>query len=257
MSIATACASGNNALGEAARMVAYGSADVMVSGGSEAAITELLMAGFNNMKALSTRNDDPQTASRPFDIDRDGFVMSEGAAVLILEALDHAVARGARIYGELLGYGTSADAFHITAPHENGTGAILSMQRALADAGVTTDDIDYINAHGTSTQLNDRTETMAVKKVFGDRAYAIPMSSTKSMHGHLLGATSALEALISIKGMEANTLPPTINYQTPDPDCDLDYVTDGPRSAEFNTFMSNGFGFGGHNATIIVRRLTL
>ena len=204
------------------------------------------------MGALSTRNDDPEAASRPFDADRDGFVPAEGAAVLILETLDRALDRGAFIYGELLGYGTSADAYHISAPHENGEGAILAMQRALEMAGLQPEDVGYINAHGTGTALNDAAETAAVKAVFGEKAYDIPVSSTKSQHGHLLGATSAVEAAISVKAMAEGILPATVNRERPDPACDLDYVADGPRKQAFDIFMSNGFGFGGHNATIVV-----
>lgn len=252
MAVATACATGNNAIGEAARMVRFGFADVMVAGGSEASILPLAIAGFSVMGAISTRNDRPEQASRPFDKGRDGFVPAEGSAILILEALDHALARGAKIYGEFLGYGTSADAYHISMPAENGSGAVLSMQRALADAGLTPVGIDYINAHGTSTDLNDKAETAAIKKVFGERAYDIPVSSTKSMHGHLLGATGALEALICLKTIESGFLPPTINYETPDPNCDLDYVPNVSRPGHIRTALSNGFGLGGHNATIIL-----
>lgn len=252
MAVATACATGNNAIGEAARMVRFGFADVMVAGGSEASILPLAIAGFSVMGAISTRNDRPEQASRPFDKGRDGFVPAEGSAILILEALDHALARGAKIYGEFLGYGTSADAYHISMPAENGSGAVLSMQRALADAGLTPAGIDYINAHGTSTDLNDKAETAAIKKVFGERAYDIPVSSTKSMHGHLLGATGALEALICLKTIESGFLPPTINYETPDPNCDLDYVPNVSRPGHIRTALSNGFGLGGHNATIIL-----
>ncbi len=254
MAIATACASGNNAIGEAARMVQRGAAEIMLTGGCEAALYPVTIAGFNNMGALSTRNDEPQRACRPFDSTRDGFVPSEGAAILVLEALDHALARGARIYGEFLGYGTSADAFHISAPHENGEGAILAMRRALEDAGVPPVAIGYINAHGTSTPLNDASETAAIKQVLGEHAYDVAISSTKSMHGHLLGATSALEALISIKALNDGLLPPTINYEHPDPECDLDYVPNAARPRDFQAFMSNGFGFGGHNAVIVVGR---
>jgi 3-oxoacyl-[acyl-carrier-protein] synthase II len=254
MSIATACASSNNAIGEATRMIQYGTADVMISGGSEACVLPLSLAGFNVMHALSTRNDSPETASRPFDKDRDGFVPSEGAAVLILEELEHALARGAHIYGELLGYGTSADAYHISAPAENGAGAVQSMRMALKDAGLTPADINYINAHGTSTPLNDKSETAAIKSIFGEHAYRLPISSTKSVHGHLMGAAGALEALIALKAMEHNLIPPTANYEIPDPECDLDYVPNEARPATINTLMSNVFGFGGHNATIILGR---
>ena len=252
MSIATACATGNNAIGEAAKIIQRGAAEVMVAGGTEAAILPVAMAGFSVMKALSTRNDAPERASRPFDLDRDGFVTSEGTAVLILESLDHAQARGAHIYGEVLGYGTSADAYHISMPAANGAGAAKAMQAALSDANLEPTGVDYINAHGTSTLLNDKGETAAIKTVFGEQAYNIPVSSTKSMHGHLLGAVGVLEALICLKSMESGLLPPTINYDTPDPLCDLDYVPNTARQATINTAMSNGFGLGGHNATIIL-----
>jgi 3-oxoacyl-[acyl-carrier-protein] synthase II len=252
MSIATACATGNNVIGEAAKVIQRGAADVMIAGGSEACILPLVFAGFSVMGALSTRNDDPQRASRPFDKDRDGFVTSEGAAVLIMEEREHALARGAHIYGEVLGYGTSADAYHISMPAENGEGAILAMQMALDDAGLAPTDIDYVNAHGTSTELNDKGETAAIKTVLGEHAYNVPVSSTKSMHGHLLGAAGVLEALICLKSMEHGLLPPTINYETPDPRCDLDYVPNTARPADVNVIMSNGFGLGGHNATIIL-----
>ena len=252
MSIATACATGNNVIGEAAKVIQRGAADVMIAGGSEACILPLIFAGFSVMGALSTRNDDPQRASRPFDQDRDGFVTSEGTAVLILEERQHALARGAHIYGEILGYGTSADAYHISMPAENGAGAVLSMQMALDDAGLLPTAIDYINAHGTSTELNDKGETAAIKTVLGEHAYNVPVSSTKSMHGHLLGAAGVLEALVCLKSMEHGLLPPTINYETPDPRCDLDYVPNTARPAAINTIMSNGFGLGGHNATIIL-----
>ena len=256
MAIATACASGNNAIGEAARAIQQGSADAMLAGGAEACIVPLAIASFNVMGALSTRNEAPQRAARPFDKDRDGFVTSEGAAVLILEELEHARARGARIYGELLGYGTSADAYHIAMPAENGAGAVLAMQRALDDAGLDVTAVDYVNAHGTGTALNDREETAAIKTVFGERAYDMMVSSTKSMHGHLLGAAGALESLVCLKALEQGVAPPTINYETPDPDCDLDYVPNEARPAELNVLMSNGFGLGGHNAVIVVGRYT-
>lgn len=252
MSVATACATGNNALGEAAVTIQRGAADVMLAGGSEACILPLAFAGFSIMGALSTRNDAPEEASRPFDKERDGFVVSEGAAILVLEALEHAVARQAPIYGEFLGYGNSSDAYHISQPREDGTGAAKAMVAAMRDAGVEPKQIDYINAHGTSTDLNDRAETSAIKIAAGSHAQMIPVSSTKSMHGHLLGAAGALEAIICLKSMQENTLPPTINQQTPDPDCDLDYVPNSARPAELNIVMSNGFGLGGHNATIIL-----
>lgn len=252
MAIATACATGNNVVGEAAKIIQRGAADVIIAGSSEACILPLVFAGFSVMGALSTRNDDPQRASRPFDKDRDGFVTSEGAAVLIMEEWEHALARGAHIYGEVLGYGTSADAYHLAMPAENGEGAVLSMQRALDDAGLAPTDIDYVNAHGTSTDLNDKGETAAIKTVLGDHAYRVAVSSTKSMHGHLLGAAGVLEALVCLKSIENGLLPPTINYETPDPHCDLDYVPNTARPANINTVMSNGFGLGGHNATIIL-----
>ncbi len=254
MSVVTACATGSNALGEAAEIIRRGSADVMVSGGGEAAIVKLTMAGMNSMGALSTRNDDPTKASRPFDANRDGFLMGEGAAVLILESLEHAQARGANILAEVSGYGTTDDAYHISAPAEGGEGAALCMQLALENAGLAAEDIGYINAHGTSTKLNDKGETAAIKTVFGERAYQIPVSSTKSMTGHLLGASGALEALICTKALNEGVIPPTINYETPDPECDLDYVPNKPREAQIKHALSNSFGFGGHNATVIISR---
>ena len=254
MSLATACASGTNSLGEAAEMIRRGSADVMIAGASEAAITSVTMAGMNVMTALSTRNDDPQHASRPFDKDRDGFLMGEGSAVLILESLEHAQARGANILCEFGGYGTSDDAHHISAPAEDGAGAAISMQLALQNASLKPADISYINAHGTSTYLNDKSETAAIKTVFGEQAYKTPVSSTKSMTGHLLGASGALEGIISALAIVNNILPPTINYETPDPVCDLDYVPNHSRKTTVNHVMSNSFGFGGHNATLIMSR---
>jgi 3-oxoacyl-[acyl-carrier-protein] synthase II len=254
MSLATACASGTNALGEAAEMIRRGAADAMIAGASEAAINSLAMAGMNSMTALSTRNDDPQKASRPFDKDREGFVMGEGAGVLILESLEHAQARGANILCEFSGYGTTDDAYHISAPAENGAGAANSMRLALADAGLAVTEIQYINAHGTSTPLNDKSETAAIKTVFGEQAYKIPVSSTKSMTGHLLGASGAVEAVFSALAILNGVLPPTINYETPDPVCDLDYVPNQPRTVQVEHAMSNSFGFGGHNATLILSR---
>ncbi|HEC21324.1 MAG TPA: beta-ketoacyl-[acyl-carrier-protein] synthase II [Chloroflexi bacterium] len=252
MSIATACASGNNAIGEAAAMIRRGAADIMFTGGAEAGIVKLAMAGFSNMGALSQRNEDPQRASRPFDRDRDGFVAGEGAGVLVIESEEHARQRGARIYAEVLGYGASADAYHITAPLENGEGAIIAMQKALDDAGISPEDVDYINAHGTSTKLNDRSETHAIKQVFGEAAYDVAISSTKSMTGHLLGAAGAIEAIFCAKAIETDYAPPTINYETPDPECDLDYVPNEARRMTINVAMSNSFGFGGHNACLIL-----
>jgi 3-oxoacyl-[acyl-carrier-protein] synthase II len=254
MAIVSACASGTNAIGEAAEAIRRGSADVILTGGSEAVITPIAMAGLGVMKALSTRNEAPERASRPFDKDRDGFVMGEGSAILVLESLEFARSRGAMIFGEISGYGTSNDAFHISAPAENGAGAALCMQSALENAGLAARDIGYINAHGTSTQLNDKSETAAIKTVFGERAYDIPVSSTKSMTGHLLGAAGALEALICLKTLQDDFLPPTINYETPDPECDLDYVPNQARPLKVQHIMSNSFGFGGHNASIIVSR---
>ena len=256
MAVATACASGNNAIGEALEVIRRGAADVMIAGGSEGALVALAMAGMNVMGALSTRNDDYLTASRPFDKDRDGFLMGEGAGVLILESLEHAQARGANIIGEIKGYGTTDDAHHISAPAENGAGAANSMKEALADAGLQIADIDYINAHGTSTPLNDKSETAAIKTVFGEYAYKIPVSSTKSMTGHLLGASGAVEAAFSLLAIRDGIVPPTINYQTPDPECDLDYVPNQARKVSVNNVMSNSFGFGGHNATLVFSKFT-
>src|SRR5215211_9272579 len=254
MALATACASGNNAIGEALEMIRRGAADVMIAGASEAALVPVAMAGMNVMTALSTLNEDPQTASRPFDKDRDGFLMGEGAGILILETLESARARGANILAEISGYGTTDDAHHISAPSENGAGAAMSMQLALEDAGLSVDDIAYINAHGTSTPLNDKSETAAIKTVFGEQAYQIPVSSTKSMTGHLLGASGAVEAAFVTMAIREGVLPPTINYHTPDPECDLDYVPNEPRKASPKSVMSNSFGFGGHNATLVISR---
>ncbi len=257
MAISTACASGTNGLGEAAAMIRRGAADVMLAGGSEAAITSLSMAGMNVMTALSTRNEDYQHASRPFDKNRDGFIMGEGAGVVVLESLEYAKARGANILCEFKGYANTDDAHHISAPAENGAGAAMSMQLALKDANLTINDIDYINAHGTSTQLNDKSETAAIKTVFGQQAYKIPVSSTKSMTGHLLGASGAVEAIAGVQVLLNNILPPTINYETPDPNCDLDYVPNKPREIKSpRHVMSNSFGFGGHNATLILSRFS-
>lgn len=252
MSVATACATGNDALGQAAALIRRGDVAAMLAGGTEAPLLPLALAAFGNIGATSTRNETPQQASRPFDRERDGFVPAEGTAVLLLESLEHAQRRGAEIYGELLGYGASADAYHISMPAADGAGAVLAMQRALADAGLEPAQIDYINAHGTSTPLNDKSETAAIKTVFGAAAAGIPVSSTKSMHGHLLGADGALEAVICLQAMRQGVLPPTINYQTPDPECDLDYVPNQARSADLKRVMTNGFGLGGHNATLIL-----
>jgi len=252
LSLATACASGTNALGEAAEMIRRGAADVMVAGAAEAAVIPLAMAGMNTMTALSARNDEPERASRPFDKDRDGFVMGEGGAVVILEALEHAQARGAKILCEFSGYGTTDDAYHISAPSASGLGAANSMRFALQNAELKPEAIDYINAHGTSTHMNDKSETLAIKAVFGEHAYKLAVSSTKSMTGHLLGASGALEAIISAKTLMHGILPPTINYETPDPDCDLDYIPNQARQKQPHCVMSNSFGFGGHNATLIL-----
>lgn len=252
LALATACATGSNAVGEAAEMIWRGVADAMIVGASESAVVPLAMAGMNVMTALSTRNDAPEKASRPFDKNRDGFLMGEGAGMVILESFKSAQARGAKILCEFSGYGASDDAYHISAPAENGAGAAICMKLALARAGLKPEDIDYINAHGTSTQLNDKSETAAIKTVFGEYAYKVPISSTKSMTGHLLGASGAVEAAICAKILAENILPPTINYETPDPVCDLDYVPNTPRPAKPRHVMSNSFGFGGHNATIIL-----
>lgn len=252
MAIVSACASGTNAIGEAAETIRRGSADVVISGGAESVLVPIAMAGLGVMKALSTRNEEPQKASRPFDKERDGFVMGEGAASLVLESLEHAQARGATILGEISGYGSSNDAYHVSAPAENGAGAALCMQNALNDADLLPSDIGYINAHGTSTPLNDKSETAAIKTVFGEQAYKIPISSTKSMTGHLLGAAGAVEAVICVKTLQDGMLPPTINYEFPDPDCDLDYVPNKARQSSVQNIMSNSFGFGGHNACIIL-----
>jgi 3-oxoacyl-[acyl-carrier-protein] synthase II len=254
MAVVTACATGTNAVGEGTEIIRRGQADVMLVGGSEAAILPIAMAGLGVMTALSTHNDEPQRASRPFDLNRDGFVMGEGSAVLVLEALEHAQARRAKILAEVIGYGSTNDAFHISAPAENGAGAALCMSMALNNAGISINDIDYINAHGTSTPLNDKSESAAIKTVFGEQAYKIPISSTKSMTGHLLGASGALEAVICVNVLKTGILPPTINYETPDPECDLDYVPNTARKAQVRNLMSNSFGFGGHNATIILSR---
>jgi 3-oxoacyl-[acyl-carrier-protein] synthase II len=256
LAVVTACATGTNSVGEAFKIIQRGQADSILAGGSEAAIVPVAFAGMSVMGALSTRNDDPERASRPFDKNRDGFVMGEGSAVLVLEDLEYAQQRGATILAEVLGYGATNDAYHISAPSENGAGAAACMRLALADAGLTINDIDYINAHGTSTQLNDKSETAAIKTVFGEQAYSLPISSTKSMTGHLLGASGAIEALICVQALRDQVIPPTINYETPDPVCDLDYVPNYSRKAELNRVMSNSFGFGGHNATIILGKYT-
>jgi 3-oxoacyl-[acyl-carrier-protein] synthase II len=250
----TACSSGSHAVGDAFRLIVRGDADVMIAGGSEAAITQMGVGGFAAMRALSTRNEEPQRASRPFDKDRDGFVMGEGAGIVVLEELESARRRGAHIVAELVGYGMSADAFHITLPSEDGNGGFRVMQNALNDAGVAPEQVSYINAHGTSTPPNDRLETMAIKRLFGDHARKIPVSSTKSMIGHLLGAAGAVEAGIAALALERQVVPPTINYETPDPDCDLDYVPNESRPAKLEYVLSNSFGFGGTNAALLFKR---
>lgn len=247
----TACAASANAIGDAAAVISRGAADVMVAGGGEAAITRFGLAGFAAARAMSTNNDDPEGASRPFDKNRDGFVMGEGAAVLILEELEHAVDRGARIYGEVLGYGMAADGYHITLPRPGGAGAARSMIAALDDAELTIEELGYINAHGTSTPANDRTETAAIKLAFGDAAYDVPISSTKSMTGHLLGAAGAIESIVCLLAIRDGRLPPTINYEAPDEECDLDYVPNVARDVEIKTAMTNSFGFGGHNVSLV------
>ena len=252
MAVVTACATGANAIGEAAETIRRGAADVMLAGGAEGAIVAVAIAGFNVMDALSARNDDPQGASRPFDLDRDGFVIGEGAAVLVLESEEHARARGAPVLAEVRGYASTNDAYHISAPAENGAGAAECMRLALKDAALEPAAIDYINAHGTSTRLNDTSETAAIKTTFGEAAYDTPVSSTKSMTGHLLGAAGALEAAFSILAIRDSILPPTINYRTPDPTCDLDYVPNTARPKSVRHAMSNSFGFGGHNACLIL-----
>jgi 3-oxoacyl-[acyl-carrier-protein] synthase II len=253
-SLVSACASGADSIGEAANIIRRGDAEIAVAGGTEAAITPICMAGFAAAKALTTANDDPARASRPFDLTRDGFVMGEGAGVLVLESEEHALARGATILGELAGYGATSDAFHITQPDENGEGAARAMRKALAQAGLLSDDVDYVNAHGTSTPMNDKLETLALKKVFGEYAYELPVSSTKSMTGHLLGAAGAVEAGVCLMALQNGIIPPTANYATPDPDCDLDYVPNVARSAALEVVMTNSLGFGGHNASLLFRK---
>jgi len=252
LGLSSACATGTNAIGEAAEVIRRGAADVMVAGGAEAAILPVALAGFNSMNAVSTRNDDPQRASRPFDKERDGFVAGEGAGMVVLESEAHALARGATIYGEVLGYGITNDAYHVSAPLENGAGAVVCMRLALEQAHLRPQDIGYLNAHGTSTQLNDKSETAAVKTVFGESAYDLAISSTKSMTGHLLGAAGALEVVFCLKALADGMLPPTINYENPDPECDLDYVPNTARRKTIQRAMSNSFGFGGHNACVII-----
>ncbi len=254
LTLTTACAAGTHAVGEAYRHIKYGLCDVVISGGSEAVICGIGVAGFSAMKALSTRNDDPAKASRPFDKDRDGFVMSEGAGILVLEELSHAKARGAKIYAEVTGYGLSSDAYHIAAPPEDGSGAVNCMRMALDDAGISPEDVDYVNAHGTSTPLNDRCETLALKTVFGDHAYKLAISSTKSMTGHMLGAAGGIESVFTALSVSEQIAPPTINHVEPSPECDLDYVPNNARKMEIRNAISNSFGFGGTNAVVIMKR---
>jgi 3-oxoacyl-[acyl-carrier-protein] synthase II len=251
MTIVTACASSANAIGEGAEMIRRGAADAILAGGAEAAIIPIALAGFNSMNAISTRNDAPKEASRPFDLERDGFIMGEGAACLILESYEIAQARGAKILAEVIGYGATSDAYHMTAPAEKGEGAEICMRNALATAGLAPEQIDYINAHGTSTKLNDVGETQAIKATFADHAYHLAISSTKSMTGHLLGAAGAMESIFCVLALQHNVIPPTINYHTPDPECDLDYVPNEARQQELTNVMTNSFGFGGHNACLI------
>jgi 3-oxoacyl-[acyl-carrier-protein] synthase II len=252
----TACATGTHAIGDAYNLIRHGYADAMIAGGAEAAIRPTGLAGFNSARALSTRNDEPHKASRPFDAQRDGFVMGEGAGVVILESLEHAQARGANIIAEVIGYGMSGDAYHLTSPAPEGEGAQRSMLMAIANAGIKPEEIDYINAHGTSTEYNDKFETIAIKHAFGEHAYKLAVSSTKSMTGHLLGAAGGIETIITALAIRDQVLPPTINYEFPDPDCDLDYVPNQARKARVRTGLSNSLGFGGHNATIILREFT-
>jgi 3-oxoacyl-[acyl-carrier-protein] synthase II len=250
-SVVTACATGNHAIGDAFRLIQRGDADVMIAGGAEAIVIPLTIAGFCSMKAMSTRNDDPERASRPFDAERDGFVCSEGAGIVVLESREHALRRDARIYGEVRGYGMSADAHHMTAPDPEGDGAVRSMAAALRDAGAAPEDVGYVNAHGTSTPYNDKFETLAIKRVFGEHARRLAVSSTKSMTGHCLGAAGGIEAIATVLALHHGVLPPTINYEHPDPDCDLDYVPNQARKQDVEVAASNAFGFGGTNATLI------
>lgn len=254
--VVTACATGAHCIGDAFRVIQYGDAEVVIAGGTEANIAPLTVAGFNAMKALSTRNDEPEKACRPFEKNRDGFVVAEGAGIIILEELAYALKRGAKIYGELTGYGYTGDAYHITAPSPDGDGAIRCMRMAIKDAGLKPEQIDYINAHGTSTTLNDLTETKAIKAVFGEHAYKVPISGTKSMTGHLLGAAGSTEAIFSLLTIRDGIIPPTINYEVPDPECDLDYVPNTARRTPVQVAMSNAFGFGGTNATLVFRKFS-
>ncbi len=253
--VVTACATGTDSVGSAARMIQHGEADVMLTGGTEASVTPMAIGGFAVMRALSTRNDEPEKASRPFDKDRDGFVLSEGAGVLVLEEYEHAKRRGATIYAEIAGFGRSEDAHHITEPHPEGKGALLAMKAAMRDGGVEPEQIGYINAHGTSTPLNDRAETLAIKKLFGDHAYKLMVSSTKSMTGHLLGAAGAVEAIATAQALASGIVPPTINYTASEPELDLDYVPNEPREIQVDYALSNSFAFGGQNAVLLFKRV--
>ena len=255
-STVSACATGADSIGEALEMIRRGRADVVIAGGTEAAICEIGVAGFNSCMALSTRNEDPQGASRPFDSDRDGFVLGEGAGLLVLESLKHAEQRGANILAEMSGYGASSDAHHVTEPHPDGEGAARAMKWAIEDAGITPDKVDYINAHGTSTPLNDKYETIAMKRMYGDHAYNLAISSTKSMTGHLLGAAGAIEAAFTVLAIKNDIVPPTINIENPDPDCDLNYIPNTAKKQPVNVAMSNSLGFGGHNASLVFERFT-
>jgi len=252
--VVTACATGAHSIGDAFRAIVYGDAEAMIAGGTEANITPLTIGGFNAMKALSTRNDEPQKACRPFEKNRDGFVIAEGAGILVLEELQFALKRNAKIYAELVGYGYTGDAYHITAPSPDGDGAVRCMKMAIKDAGLKPEDVDYINAHGTSTPLNDLTETLAIKKVFGDHAKKVPISATKSMTGHLLGAAGSTEAIFTILSIRDGIMPPTLNYEEPDPQCDLDYVPNVARRQQLKIAMSNAFGFGGTNAALVFKK---
>jgi len=254
--IVSACASSTHSIGESFRAIRYGSADVMIAGGAEAPLVKIALAGFSNMRALSTRNSEPDKASRPFDKNRDGFVMSEGSGVVVLESLEHAEKRGAKIYAEILGYGATADAYHITAPAPEGEGAYQAMKLALADAGLSPDDIDYVNAHGTSTQLNDKFESIAIKRLFGERAYRIPISSTKSMIGHLLGAAGGVEVIATVMSIIRGKVHMTRNFEEGDEFCDLDYIPEGSRDLNIRYALKNSFGFGGHNASLVIGRFS-
>ncbi|MGD8530178.1 MAG: beta-ketoacyl-ACP synthase II, partial [Syntrophobacterales bacterium] len=254
MAIETACAAGTHAIGDAFKQIQRGAADVMITGGVEATVTPLAISGFNAMRAISTRNDAPEKASRPFDLNRDGFVLSEGCGILILEALDYALERGAKIHAELIGYGLTGDGYHMAAPAPQGEGMARCMQMAVDDAGIAPKDVDYINAHGTSTDLNDRFETQAIKTVFGEHSYKLAVSSTKSMTGHLLGGAGGAETAFTVLAIQRGVIPPTINYENPDPDCDLDYVPNVCREADVRIALTNSFGFGGTNAALVLRR---